>query len=151
MRYTPAQLKEALGITEETLRHWRRSFSPLQGKRGYAPCFTPGDLLALKIVTQLHGLGIGVGQLKSVAIDLFEHCSRGVWSNVESKVLVFDGQTMELVTTGEEGRWAQQTRIAVPLKPLVQQLQQRLSGEEGRPEQPEIVFPPLGVVQGRAK
>jgi len=151
MRYTPAQLKEALGITEETLRHWRRSFTPLQGKRGYAPCFTPGDLLALKVVTQLHGLGIGVGQLKSVAIDLFEACSQGVWSTADNKVLVFDGRTVELVTTLEDGRWIQQTRIVVPLKPLVQQLQQRLSGEEGRPAQPEIVFPPLGVAQGRAK
>lgn len=151
MRYTPAQLKEALGISEETLRHWRRSFAPLQGKRGYAPCFTPGDLLALKVVTQLHSLGIGVGQLKSVAVDLFEACSQGVWSNVENKVLVFDGRAMELVPTGEDGRWAQQARIAVPLKPLVQQLQQRLSGDEGRSAQPEIVFPPLGVAHGRTK
>lgn len=151
MRYTPAQLKEVLGITEETLRHWRRSFASLQGKRGYGPCFTPGDLLALKVVTQLHALGISVGQLKSVAKDLFDVCSQGVWSNVENKVLVFDGQHMEVVTAGEEGRWAQQTRIAVPLKSLVLQLQRRLSEEEGRQAQPEIVFPPLGVVQGRAR
>lgn len=151
MRYTPAQLKEALEITEETLRHWRKSFSPLKGKRGYAPCFSPGDLLALKVVTQLHGLGISVRQLKPVATDLFGVCSQGVWSSLENKVLVFDGQIMEVVTVGEEGAWAQQTRIAVPLKPLVLQLQQRLSGEEVRPAQPEIVFPPLGVVQGRSK
>lgn len=151
MRYTPAQLKEALEITEETLRHWRKSFAPLKGKRGYAPCFSPGDLLALKVVTELHGLGIGVRQLKACAADLFEACSQGVWSSVENKVLVFDGQAMEVITIGEEGRWARQTRIAIPLKPLIEQLQQRLSEEGGRPAQPEIVFPPLGVAQGRSK
>lgn len=151
MRFMPIQVKGALGITEETLRHWRKSFSSLKGKRGYAPCFSPGDLLALKVVTQLHGLGIGVRQLKPVAADLFKACSQGVWSSLEDKVLVFDGQTMEVVTIGDEGRWAQKVRIAIPLKPLIEQLQQHLSEEEVRPAQPEIVFPPLGVARGRSK
>ena len=151
MRYTPAQIKDALEITEETLRHWRKSFLPLKGKRGYAPCFSPGDLLALKVVAQLHRLGISVRQLKPVAPDLFEACSQGVWSSVENKILLFDGHAMEVVTMGQEGRWTEQIRIAVPLKPLIEQLQQRLSEEEVRPAQPEIVFPPLGVAQGRSK
>jgi hypothetical protein len=151
MRFMPSQVKGALGRTEETLRHWRKSFSSLKGKRGYAPCFSPGDLLALKVVTQLHGLGIGVRQLKPVAADLFKACSQGVWSSLEDKVLVFDGQIMEVVTIGDEGRWAQKVRIAIPLKPLIEQLQQHLSEEEVRPAQPEIVFPPLGVARGRSK
>lgn len=151
MRYTPAQMKEALEITEETLRHWRKGLSPLRGKRGYAPCFSPGDLLALKVVTQLHRLGMGIRQLQPVADDLFKACSQGVWSSVENKVLVFDGQNMDVVTIGDEGRWAQRVRIAVPLKPLIEQLQQRLSEEEVLPSQPEIVFPPFGVAQVRSK
>ena len=64
--YPPSQTKEALEITEETLRYWRNKLAPLKGERGYAPCFLPGDLLALSVVTQLHALdvaacGQGVG------------------------------------------------------------------------------------------
>jgi len=151
MRYTPAQTKEALEINEETLRHWRKSFVPLKGKRGYAPCFSPGDLLALKVVAKLHGLGVSVGQVKPFAIDLFKVCSQGVWSSLENKVLVFDGQVMDVMTVGDEERWAKLPRISIPLKPLIALLQQRLSEEEIRPAQPEILFPPLGVAQGRAK
>ncbi|QIL19749.1 MerR family transcriptional regulator [Thermomonas sp. HDW16] len=151
MRYTPAQVKEALEITEETLRYWRQKLPPLKGKKGYAPCFSPGDLLALKVVTQIHGLGVNVGELVSHSVEFFKACSQGAWFGLEDKVLVFDGQTMELVSASEEGSWAQQTRIAVPLGPLIRQLRQRLSEEESSPAQPEIVFPPLGVAQGRSK
>ena len=149
MRYMPAQVKEALEITEETLRYWRLKLPPLKGKRGYAPCFSPGDLLALKVVTQIHGLGVNVGDLVSHSTEFFKACSQSAWFGLEDKVLVFDGQTMELLNASEEGVWARQTRIAVPLGPLIRQLRQRLSEEE--PTQPEITFPPLGVAQGRSK
>jgi hypothetical protein len=151
MRYMPAQVKEALEITEETLRYWRQRLPPLKGKRGYAPCFSPGDLLALKVVTQIHGLGVNVGELVSHSAEFFKACSQGVWFGLEDKVLVFDGQTMELISLCEEGDWGRQTRIAVPLGPLIRQLRQRLSDEEPNSTQPEIAFPPLGVAQGRLK
>lgn len=151
MHYTPAQVREALEITEETLRYWRQKLPPLKGKKGYAPCFSPGDLLALKVVTQINGLGVNVGELASHSAEFFKSCSQGAWFGLEEKVLVFDGQTMELVSASEEGGWARQTRIAVPLGPLIRQLRQRLSEEESHLAQPEIVFPPLGVAQGRSK
>lgn len=151
VRYTPAQIKEALEISEETLRHWRKTLPPLRGKRGYSPCFSPGDLLALKVVAQFHVLGVNVSQLASHAAGLFTICSQGVWSRLESKTLISDGQRIELVPTDEEREWAQQARIVVPLGPLIRQLQRRLSEEEVHFAQTEIVFPPVGIAQGRAK
>ncbi len=150
MRYTPAQVKEALEIGEETLRHWRAALSPLKDKRGYSPCFSPGDLLALKVVTHFRGLGLNVRQLTPHAERLFAVC-QGAWFGLEDKVLVFDGAAMEVVTAGEEGGWANQSRIAIPLGQLLQQLRQHLSGEQVLSAQPEITFPPLEVAQGRAK
>lgn len=150
MRYTPAQVKEALEITEETLRHWRKSFAPLKDKRGYSPCFTPGELLALEVVARFHRLGVSVSQMKPHAEKLFQACSQIAWFGLEDKVVVYDGQTIELVVAGAEGRWSRQVRVAAPLGPLVRHLSQRLSEENSPPAQPEIVFPPLGVVQGRS-
>ncbi len=149
MRYTPAQVKEALEITEETLRHWRKSLPPLKDKRWYSPCFSPGDLLALKVVARLHALGISVSQLKLHAEKLFQACSRSAWFGLEDKVVVYDGQTLEMVVVGADGHWSEVVRVAAPLGPLIRQLRQRLSEEDSNPAQPEIAFPPLGVAQGR--
>jgi len=151
MRYLPAQAKEALGITEETFRHWRRALPPLKGKRGYAPCFSPGDLLALKVVAQLHAFGIQVRHLTPHAEALFKACARSPWFGLDDKVFVFDGETMELIGPHGEQGWAQQPRIAIPLGPLIRQLRQSLSEEEIRPAQPEISFPPLDVASVRSR
>jgi len=148
MRYLPAQAKEALEITEETFRHWRNALPPLKGKRGYAPCFSPGDLLALKVVSKLHAFGIQVRYLTPHAENLFKVC-QGAWFSLEDKTLLFDGQELELV--GQEAiAWVRQPRIAIPLQPLIHELRRSLSEEHSRPLQPEIPFPPLGVAQGRA-
>ncbi len=147
MRYTPAQVKEALAIKEEALRHWRKALPPLGDRRGYGPCFGPGDLLALKVVSELRDLGLNVGQIAPHASALFAACSDGAWFGLEDKVLVFDRQAMELVPAAKEGGWAQQTRVAVPLLPLIRELRQRLSEEEVPAKQPEIAFPPVGVAQ----
>lgn len=151
MRYVPSQVREALDITEETLRHWRKVFSPLHGKRGYGGCFTPGDVLALKVIACLRDLGMEVRQMKPFAVELFAACSRGLWESMENKVLVLDGSALEIVASGQEARWADQARIVVPLKPLIVQLRQSVSEERTRPAQPEIVFPPVGVIQGRSR
>lgn len=150
MRYMPTQIKEALDISEETLRHWRKHLAPLAGKRGYAPCFSPGDLLSLKVVVQFQALGVSVGHLKPFASELFRLCSRGAWFFLEDKVLVFDGKTLALVLSGVEAELkAANAQIVIPLAPLVRQLRLRLSEDEVKPSQAELVFPPLSVAQAR--
>ena len=135
MRYLPAQAKEAIGISEETFRHWRRALPPLSGKRGYGPCFTPGDLLALKVVAKLHGFGIQVRHLAPHADD---------------KAIVFDGESVELVSVLDSRRLAMRTCMVVPLRSLIAELRQSLSIEERLPVQSDIVFPPVSVSGGRS-
>lgn len=151
MRYTPAQVKEALEIKEETLRHWRKALPPINDKRGYGACFTPGDLLALKVVSQLRSLGLKVGQMTPHALALFAACSQSAWFGLEDKVLVFDQDSLEMVPAAKEGGGAHQTRVVVPLSPLIHELRQRLSEEETPRSQSEIAFPPVGVAQGATK
>jgi len=150
MRYLPAQAKEALGISEETFRHWRRALPPLNGKRGYGPCFTPGDLLALKVVAQLHALGVQVRHLTAHAEALFRSCSQGAWFALNEKAIVFDGTSIALVNALDDRKWALRARMVVPLRPLIAELRESLSDEEGRPTQSDIVFPPMGVSGGRS-
>lgn len=150
MQYTPSQTKEALGISEEKLRYWRSKLAPLSGKRGYAPCFLPSDLLVLSVVTKLNSLGVSVGHLQDHAADLFTACSSGAWLSLRDRTLLFDGRTFDLVDRLSAGREGIPC-ISVPLGPLIRQLQLRLSGEDAVPMQPQIKFPPLGVAQRSPK
>lgn len=150
MRYLPAQAKEAVGITEETFRHWRRALDPLKGKRGYGPCFTPGDLLALKVVVRLHAFGIQVRHLAPHACALFEICSQGAWFGLDDKAIVFDGESVELISVLDSKKLVTRTCLVVPLRALIAELRQSLSVEEKLPIQSDIVFPPVNVSGGRS-
>lgn len=148
MRYLPAQVKEALRISEETFRHWRRALPPLQGRKGYGPCFTPGDLLALKVVAQLHTLGIQVRHITPHAVDLFEVCSQSAWFGLNDKAIAYRGNSIS-ITAVSEARLPAQACVLVPLRPLIAELRQAFSDEETVPTQSDIAFPPMRV--GSAK
>ena len=90
MKYTPAQAQETLSLSPATFRHWKTALPPLSGRNGYSPCFTPGDLLAMAVVKTLtEDIGIRVGNLRGLAIELFGHCSQP-WAGLERAVLVID-------------------------------------------------------------
>ncbi len=148
MRYLPAQVKEMLALKEQTLRHWRKVLIPLQEYRGYGPCFSPGDLLALKVVAFLHSLGVQVGTLTACSVDLFKICGHTAWFGLEGKVLTFNGAEFGLLTTDEWHRRGPTAAVSIPMTPLIAQLRQCLSDEGQEQVQPQIKFPPLDVGRG---
>ncbi|WP_145914772.1 hypothetical protein [Pseudomonas syringae group genomosp. 3] len=147
MRFVPAQVKEAIEISEETFRHWRQTLAPLKGKRGYGPCFSSGDLLSLKVVAQLHALGVQVRHLAPHAEALFQSCSQAAWFGLEDKAILFDGESIELTSLAADPKWDTRPRIVIPLSPLISALRKCLSVEETSP-QSNLVFP-LEVLKGR--
>ena len=44
VRYTPGQLRDAVGISQETYRHWKKALPPLRGGAGHGPRFSVGEL-----------------------------------------------------------------------------------------------------------
>jgi hypothetical protein len=80
VRYTPSQVRQVVGITQETLRHWRAALASLAGLKGHAPVFRPGQLLGIAVVRVLvEEFGIGVSALKAVDRDIFAICSALQW------------------------------------------------------------------------
>lgn len=148
MRFVPAQVKEAIGISEETFRHWRQALPPLKGRRGYGPCFSPGDLLSLKVVARLHALGMQIRHIAPHAEVLFLNCSKAAWFGLEDRAVVFDGELVELTSVANDQKWDMRSRIVVPLLPLITELRQCLSIEEPHP-QSDLLFPPIEVLKGR--
>jgi hypothetical protein len=68
VNYTPGQLRDAVGIGQETYRHWKKALAPLRRDAGHSPCFTAGDLLAAAIVkTFVANYGMRVSALSALA------------------------------------------------------------------------------------
>jgi hypothetical protein len=91
MQLTPAQLRETVGISVETFRHWKRVLPPFANRKRYVPCFTVGDLLAgriLRILTE--GCGVRVGHLAKVSQEIVSVCNLAPWAALEDKTLAID-------------------------------------------------------------
>lgn len=152
MRYTPSQVRHVVGITQETLRHWRRALPSLDGLKGHAPVFRPGQLLGLAVVRVLvEDLGLTVGALRAAERDIFDICSSPQWIRLaQGHLLVrpIQGQVafVEAVSDSDLDRPA----ILLPFEPIVTAL--RLALLEVAPEetQQSIAFPPVDVSERRA-
>jgi hypothetical protein len=148
MKYTPLQIREIVDISQETLRHWRRVLPPLKERNGYAPCFTAGDALALKIIKEIvETLQVRVQTLQSLVGELFKICCGINWPRLEQQYLVIRlaDQSIEacqgsaMLQDAEVG-----TMIVIALKPHIQGLRNRLMENDGQ-YQYEMPFPPVGL------
>ena len=152
MRYTPSQVRHVVGITQETLRHWRRTLPSLGGLKGHAPVFRPGQLLGLAVVRVLvEDLGLTVGALCTVERDIFDICGSPQWIRLaQGHLLVrpIEGQVTFVDTVSEND--LERPAILLPLEPIVTAL--RLALLEVAPEeaQQSIAFPPIDVSERRA-
>ena len=91
MQFTPGQLRETVGISVETFRHWKRVLPPFADRKRYTPCFTVGDLLAGRILRSLtEGCGVRVGHLAKVSQAIVRVTNMASWAALEDKTLVID-------------------------------------------------------------
>jgi hypothetical protein len=148
MKFTPGQAQEILQLSPATFRHWKSALPPLSGRNGYSPCFTPGDLLAMAVVKTLtEGIGIRVGNLQGLAIPLFGHCSQS-WAGLERSLLIINPLHESLDAAPEAQPVALGGLvIAMPLRPIIASLRERLLLEQTDDQQEPLRFPPtpLGV------
>src|SRR5688572_22857977 len=133
MKFTPGQLQEALQLSPAAFRHWKAALPPIGGRNGYAPCFTPGDLLAMAVVKSLtEEIGIRVSHLRPLAAELFDHCNRSSWVGLERLVLVIEPLRSRVSTISEAQPLSMESlTIVLPLRPIITILQERfLLGHE---------------------
>jgi hypothetical protein len=150
IRYTPGQLRDAVGITKETFRYWKKDLPSLDVGSGHSPCFGPGDVLATAIVkTIIDSAGVSVSRIASLAPALFHLCGGSAWPQLERQVVMLCPSTsrVELLPLGSappEGTLA----LLVPLRPVIDQLRARLL-EADVQTQTNLSFPPVQVGASR--
>ncbi|MEQ1613260.1 MAG: hypothetical protein ABL904_10945 [Hyphomicrobiaceae bacterium] len=80
MRLETAQVLELLGLTKETLRHWKKVISPLAGRDGRSAGYTFDEVTALALIASaVRDLQVPISRFSPVAHRLFQ----GIADHVE--------------------------------------------------------------------
>lgn len=129
VKYTPGQLRDAIGITKETFRYWRRELPGLVSGTGHSPCFGPGELLATAIAKRaVDHAGVSIGNLAPLAQELFSICDKMPWPQLDglSAVLVPRLGKVSFIKSGKLPL-SNETVVIVPMGPIVRELQDKFS------------------------
>lgn len=150
--YTLQFALEATGISSQTLRHWRKVLPPLRGRSAHRPCFSAGDLLALRVLDAwVNGLGCKVSRLQVSSSALFALCTEEAWSRIEQSLLAHDlaTDTWELIADGTPMRWSNGV-VVLPIGMLAAELSERLIGNPSSP-QTSLEFPLMQITAGASR
>lgn len=152
MQFTPGQLREMVGISVETFRHWKRVLPPFANSRRHAPCFSVGDLLAGGVVRRLtEGCGIRVGHLAGLSTEIARVCNSTAWAALERKALLIDlpGGTCRLAS-GTAKNESSDILLICEMAPVMRQLRETMLRSQGS-DQRALLFPPVDVDRPRAR
>lgn len=145
--YTLQFAMEVTGLSSQAMRHWRGVLLPLKGRSAHHPCFSAGDLLALKVLQAwVEGTGGRIGRLEGSAVELFTLCVEEPWPRIEQSFLAHDLDTgrWELVADSTALRWPNGV-VLLPIGRLARELSAQLFGSRGPGLQKPLEFPLMGV------
>lgn len=147
MQFTPGQLRDTIGLSVETFRHWKRVLPPFVDRKGYTPCFSIGDLLAAAILRRLtEDYGIRVGHLTKISKKIAALCNGTSWTQLENRVLLIDLIKPDCrVASDQFGFGTTDVVILCPLNPVMSELRDALLRAQPTTGQRQILFPPTEI------
>lgn len=152
MQFTPGQLRSAVGLSKETLRHWKRVLPVFSNRNGHAPTFTLGDVLASAVMRSVtENCGVRVGHLAEVSQAIFDICNTQAWVKLTNAFLIVDFAKRECRLSRDPSDIPLDNTIVVcALDPIIEHLQSELlpSGTQNR--QGHLYLPPTEVARGPA-
>lgn len=152
MQFTPGQLREIVGISVETFRHWKRVLPSFAKRKRYAPSFTVGDLLAGRILRQLtEGCGVRVGHLTKVSSEIVRVCNMAAWASLERKALFVDLVSGTCRLAGQHDDLGKEDVILrCALGPIIREVRDALLRSHPTVNQQNLLFPPVEVERERS-
>jgi hypothetical protein len=150
VQFTPGQLRDTVGLSVETYRHWKRVLPPFVDRKGYAPCFSIGDLLAASILRRLtDSCGVRVGHLTEISTEIVRLCNMASWATLEGRELVIDvlNSTCRVVNDQSDARNADIVMLC-PLDPIMAELRDTLLRSPPSAGQAQLLFPPTEIGSG---
>ena len=145
MQFTAGQLRETVGISVETYRHWKRVLPPFADRRGYVPTFSVGDLVAARVLRCLtETFGVRAGHLGRLSVDIVRLSNQTPWAKLANGDLVIDpvDETCHLAKHGVQGARVKPI-ILCPMPPLLAELGSELKRLLPVSDQRQLQFPPI--------
>lgn len=128
MRLETAQVLDLLGLTKETLRHWKKVLAPLSGRDGRSNGYTFDEVVALALIASATtNLQVPISRFSQVAYRLFQ--------DVADHVDDTDTTTVLCITQGDVALYpidklpGDACLAFVRLAPTIRRLHQRLTPE----------------------
>lgn len=136
MRLETAQVLALLGLTKETLRHWKKVLAPLAGRDGRSDGYTFDELIALALIARaVRDLQVPISRLAPVAHRLFREVAAHVDAAHTTVLCISEGD----VALCPIDRLPGDSCLAlVRLAPIIRDLRHRLAPET-RPD-PQLSF-----------
>jgi hypothetical protein len=147
VQFTPGQLRDTIGLSVETYRHWKRVLPPFVDRKGYAPCFSIGDLLAASILRRLtDSCGVRVGRLTEISTEIIRFCNTTSWARLEGRALVIDllNGTCRIARDPLDTRNGDIATLC-PLGPIMAELRDALLRSQPSANQAHLLFRPTEV------
>ena len=150
MKFTVGQLRETIGISPETFRHWKRVLPPFAARVGRTPAFSLGDLLSAAVISHLTDhCGVRVGHLATVAQKIADLCNAAPWAALDGKLLIVNIGSNDCVIVGD-ARDAASTEgalIVCFLTPIIAHLRDMLLRGQAPATQAHLRFPVIEVAK----
>lgn len=153
MQFTLGQLRNAVGLSLETYRHWKRVLPPFIHRKGNVPCFSAGDLLAAGILYRLTDrCGVRVGHLTEISIQIVSFCNASSWAALEGRTLLIDLKNgiCRIAANSPHSRTADVV-VLCPLNPVMTDLRDALVRSQPSSSQAQLLFPLTEVGSSRAR
>lgn len=137
-------MRSAVGISQQTYRHWKKALAPIRREAGHSPCFTAGDLLAVAVLRVLTAdFAIRVSALSAIAETLFDDCNAAPWPVLERGKFVVELTSGRLQFLPELDHVPGLVPVLViPLRPIIKHLRDALLTEGKLHDQELLRFPP---------
>lgn len=142
MKYTPAQFRDTIGISQETLRHWRRVLPIYADRIGYSPVFTISDMVVGAIIKRLRDhLGVSVSRLAHISQQLGNACDQTSWESLECSVLFLDMENQKCAVHSQSSfPDLIGLQVILPLEPVLRQITDVLMQDDEN-NQRNLAFP----------
>ncbi|GLI37553.1 MerR family transcriptional regulator [Geobacter hydrogenophilus] len=150
MRYTQEQTREIVGLSVETLRHWRHVVTYLRPKTGKAARYTFSDLISLSVVREVTNAGVPISGIVGGLDELFKLLSKTFWQNLRGKFIALSHNSAVIVS---ESNWHEVAEkgvtIIISCDIVLVRLQDELYPVIEIPSQRMLPFPPKAVKGNR--
>jgi hypothetical protein len=147
MDFTQDQARNLVGVSVETLRHWRKTIPYLSLRTGKAARFSFSDVVGLAVTKELvYTFGIHIVTFRTAVDKMFPLFAVAIPAILDNATVIFSAKEARLFDTrAQAAGLPAQSALVVPLAPIVLSIRRQIFPLAAAPQQSALRFPPESV------